>query len=391
MVRNVNFRLLGLVGLLCPGAFGAWTCGDVKTFYKNSSCCGQPAHVVDMGSFCGGGSTLDEIYERGHLICGVKDSQPGMGYWDAEEMGYTGLDISYCKAIDAALNLPEPIEWVIASASDRFEKLKNKEIDVLIRTTTWTTERDAELGADFAGMNFYDGQSILVRSDAFAAGDHSVAQLDGATICVQGGTTSEGNVEDYFAANGLTFTKVVVDSDAEADEKFLSGECDAVTSDKSAMVAKKWMFEELGKIPTGVTLWICNELLSKEPLGAATRDNDADWNEVVAWVWYGMITAEEMSITSKNYAEVVGTACEAGGDAGKCRLLTKNLGLGTADHPLPDTWMQHVLAVVGNYGEAYSKAFCDGNIPMGDCHIERTGLNALVSEGGIQFSPPLRR
>jgi len=396
MLRILNFRLLGLVGLLCPGALGATECGDVKAFYKEKACCGVPNKAVDTGSLCGGGSTIDKIHQRGYLVCGVKDSQFGMGFWDEANQEYKGLDIEYCKAVAAAMGV-QP-EYVTASASDRFEKLAAKDIDVLIRTTTYTKGRDVELKADFAGINFFDGQSILVNDASFPAGGKSALQLNGAKVCVQEGTTSAANVVDYFAANGLTLVRVLVQSAAEQDDKFLANECDAITSDKSALVATKKKFDEMNS--GGVVTWITTELLSKEPLAAATRDNDADFNSVVKWVWYGMVTAEEMGITKSNYETVAMEACEGGQNENpqKCSFLTENLGLGTNEHPLDPTWMQHVLKEVGNYGEAYSKAFCDGTYDgtsgsdsMTDCLIERTGGNALVSENGLQFAPPMRR
>ena len=167
------------------------------------------------------------------------------------------------------------------------------------------------------------------------------------------------------------------------------------------MVAKKWALDTDGSIEGGT--WIASELMSKEPLGAATRDMDSDFKDVVAWVWYGMVTAEEMGVTSDNYAEMASTACaenDAGSAAnpGMCRLLTSDLGLGTATNPLSGTWMQAVLAAVGNYGEAYDDAFCDGSYDgvsgsdaMTGCLISRAGTaNALVSEGGLQYAPPMR-
>lgn len=400
MLPISSFRLLGLLGLLCPGALGDTTCNDVKTFYRDEMCCGYPNKVVDTGALCEP-STIDEIYTRGYLLCGVKETQYGMGYLDnSNPPQRSGLDVEYCKGVAAALNVS--VNYIAASAGNRFTLLADKDIDVLIRTTTWTTERDVELHVDFAGINFFDGQSILVRADAFPSGvnDTSALHLNGAKVCVQSGTTSEGNVVDYFAANGLSLTLESVASSAEAEQKFLDNDassCNALTGDKSAMVAT--MFD-INNGNSSVQTWITTELLSKEPLAAATRDNDADFNEVVTWVWYGMVTAEEMGITSSNYETIAAESCADGANKNpaQCRFLTENLGLGTTAHPLDGQWMQHVLKAVGNYGEAYSRSFCDGsyNVTVGsasmnNCLIDRMGFNALVSDGGLQFAPPMRR
>jgi len=345
-------------------------------------------------------STLDTIIDRGSMKCGVKESQYGMGYLDAGTGVRSGLDISYCRGVAAALGLnPDTdIEYIPASGSDRFDKLASGTIDVLIRTTTWTTSRDADLNADFAGMNFFDGQGILVREDAFPAGvaGNSASGLDGANICVGIGTTTEGNMVDWFSSRNIAFTSVPVADAAEATAKFIDGSCDAFTGDMSAMVAKKWQLDGDDSM-NGVAIWIASELMSKEPLGAATRDMDSDFKDVVAWVWYGMVTAEEMGVTAANAAASATAACD-GSDPGMCRLLTENLGLGTATNPLAGDWMQAGLATAGNYGEAYDDAFCDGTYDgvsgadaMTGCLISRSGtLNALVSEGGIQYAPAMR-
>ena len=351
-------------------------------------------------------STLDTIIDRGSMKCGVKESQYGMGYLDAGTGVRSGLDISYCRAVAAALGLnPDTdVEYIPASGSDRFDKLASGTIDVLIRTTTWTTSRDADLNADFAGMNFFDGQGILVREDAFSAeaAGNSAEGLNGANICVGIGTTTEGNMVDWFSSRDISFTSVPVADAAEATAKFIDGSCDAFTGDMSAMVAKKWQLDGDGSM-NGVSIWIAQELMSKEPLGAATRDMDSDFKDVVAWVWYGMVTAEEMGVTAANAADMAASACsltEGGAisDPGMCRLLTENLGLGTATNPLAGDWMQAVLGAAGNYGEAYDDAFCDGTYDgvsgsdaMTGCLISRSGtLNALVSEGGIQYAPAMR-
>jgi len=344
-------------------------------------------------------STLDTIHERGSMKCGVKDSQWGMGFADADGVR-SGLDIEYCKAVAAAIGLDaeQDVEYILASAGDRFEKLASGEIDVLIRTTTWTTSRDADLNADFAGMNFFDGQGILIRGSAFPQADtQSALNLASAKVCVGTGTTTEGNLADYNTVNSIGMDIVPVADAAEATTKLVDGSCDAFTGDMSAMVAKKYTLELTNADGTtgcdGCDLWIAPELLSKEPLGAAVRDMDSDWKDVVTWVWYGMVTAEEMGLHSGNYAAADMT------NPSVDRLLNNNLGLGTDTNPLPATWMQNVLSAVGNYGEAWDDSFCDGQWDAGvggsdtmtGCVLSRVGTaNALVSEGGLQFAPPMR-
>ena len=245
--------------------------------------------------------------------------------------------------------------------------------------------------------------ALLIREDAFPAANasNSAAGLDGANICVGVGTTTEGNMQDWFSSREITFTSIGTADAAEATDKLIAGECDAFTGDMSAMVAKKWALDNDGSIAGGT--WIASELLSKEPLGAATRDGDSDFKDVVAWVWYGMVTAEEMGVTAANAADMATSSCallenDAVTNPGMCRLLTSSLGLGTTDNPVAGTWMQAVLAASGNYGEAYDDAFCDGSYDgtsgsaaMTGCLISRVGTaNALVSEGGLQFAPPMR-
>ena len=392
-----TMMLLMMTAALAGCAGSDVTQDDVDTSYDE----GYAMGVADTTPV----STLDTIVERGSMKCGVKESQYGMGYLDATTGVRSGLDIAYCRAVAAAIGLnPDTgVEYIPASGSDRFDKLSSGTIDVLIRTTTWTTSRDADLNADFAGMNFFDGQGILVREDAFPAANasNSASGLDGANICVGVGTTTEGNMQDWFSSRGIEFTSVGTADAAEATDKLISGECDAFTGDMSAMVAKKWALDNDDSIAAGT--WIASELLSKEPLGAATRDGDSDFKDVVAWVWYGMITAEEMGVTAANAADMAASSCAlntdgATTDPGMCRLLTSDLGLGTTDNPVAGTWMQAVLAASGNYGEAYDDAFCDGSYDgvsgsdaMTGCLISRAGTaNALVSEGGLQFAPPMR-
>ena len=347
-------------------------------------------------------STLDTIIERGSLKCGVKESQYGMGYVDSDGIR-SGLDISYCQAIAAAigLNPMDDIEYIPAAAYNRFELLSDGSIDVLIRTTTWTTSRDASLDVDFAAVNFYDGQGLLIRGDQIPDdGDYSPNDLDEISICVGTGTTTEGNLIDWANDNNLTINAVYVDSSSDAIHNLEWGYCNAISGDLSALISTKHILESddtCGPVADPDDndcdgLWIAPEILSKEPLAAATRDYDSEWNEVVSWVWYGMITAEELGINSTNYVNADTS------DSDIQRLLDYDAGLGTQDNPLPANWMQSVLSAVGNYGEIYDNAFCDGTYDgysgsnsMTGCLMPRSGtLNALASEGGLQYAPPMK-
>ena len=328
-------------------------------------------------------STLDTVIAAGTMKCGVKTSQFAMGYLD-ENGVRSGLDIEYCRALAAAIGLdPDTdIEYVLATGSNRFALLASGDIDVLIRTTTWTTSRDADLNADFAGINFFDGQGMLVNLDAHPSAT-SIMELDGATVCVGIGTTTEGNLADYFTVNSLSYTAVNSADADTAKASFINEECTAWTGDMSAMVAQKYGLEQGDG--QSFDMAIMSELMSKEPLAAATRDNDDDWNDVVAWVWYGMLTAEELGIDSSNYA-----AADLS-DPSLNRLLNSTLGLGTEANPLSPTWMQSVLATSGNYYEAYDRSFCDGTGTMSNCLIDRAGTyNAPHWEGGLQYAPPMR-
>ena len=331
-------------------------------------------------------STLDAVIAAGEMKCGVKTSQFGMGYL-ADDGSRSGLDIEYCRAVAAAIGLDPDTEitYVLATGSNRFELLASGDIDVLIRTTTWTTSRDAELNADFAGINFYDGQGMLVNMDSHP-GAASVKDLGGASVCVGIGTTTEGNLADYFQVNSLEYTAVNSADAAAAKASFTDQSCTAWTGDMSAMVAQKWGLEQSndGAGP-GFTMAIMPETMSKEPLAAATRDNDDDWNDVITWVWYGMLTAEELGVDSTNYAS------QDLSDPAYNRLLNSTLGLGTETNPLNNTWMQHVLATTGNYAEAYDRSFCDGTGAFENCLIERAGTyNAPYWQGGLQYAPPMR-
>ena len=194
--------------------------------------------------------------------------------------------------------------------------------------------------------------------------------------------------------NGISFTSISVDDHFEAMEMLKDGSCDAWTGDMSAMIAVKWEMENDSDWTSSndySELWIATELMAKEPLASATRDYDTEWNEIVSWVWYGMLTAEELGIDSTNYEEA---AAECGGgeeDILVCRLLTVNFGLGTDENQLSMTWMQEVLATTGNYYEAYDRAFCDGDGTMTNCLMDRAGTaNAPYWEGGLQYAPPMR-
>ncbi len=324
-------------------------------------------------------NTLDTIIERGEIICGIKADTPGFGVLNADGTA-TGNDVEYCKALAAAVfGDTDKVSFKEATSANRFELLGAGEIDVLIRTTTWTASRDAGLKVAFAPTTFYDGAGIMVKSDS---GKKSVSELAGATICILDGTSTQGAVSDYFAEAGITYQELTFQDNPPLRSAFISGQCDAWSSDKSQLGGHQFT---LGT-DDNIDAVVLPETLSKEPLGPSVRDYDSEWEDVVRWVVNGMIIAEEQGVTSANVDRMAANPP----NNTVARLLGVGFGsgspsdLGIGGGKIPGTFMQSVIKQVGNYGEAY------------DTTLERVGLtragslNASYLEGGLIYSPPMR-
>lgn len=323
--------------------------------------------------------TLGDVQDRGKLVCGVNDGVPGFGFLEPDGSS-SGFDVDFCRALAAAvLGDAEAVDFVILTAAARFEALSAGEIDVLIRNTTWTQSRDADLNATFATITFYDGQGMMVRADG---GFNSIDDMDGTTICVLQGTTTELNLADRFAAGGLAFTPLTFEDNEPLQEAFIAERCDGWTSDKSQLASRRFLFPEEAGGPEALVIF--PEVFSKEPLGPVTRDDDSQWSDVVNWVAIGMITADEKGITSQNIddfiadppdaetARLLGVPVEEGAE-----IFDPKLGIDL-------DFMQDVIRLVGNYGEVYEKNIT----PLG---IPRDGsLNASWLDGGLIYAPPTR-
>ena len=328
----------------------------------------------------GGGGLLAEVQDRGTLNCGVNNSVPGFGF--ETDAGFEGFDIDYCKALAAAvLGDPEAVEYVALTPEQRFTALQAGEIDVLIRNTTWTSTRDGAEGAAFTTTTFYDGQAMMVPSDA---GITSIDQLQDATICLTAGTTTEQNLADRMA--DIPHTPQTFEENAQVQDAFLAGQCDAWTSDASQLagIRSNWPDAEGG--PEALT--ILDEIFSKEPLGPAVPDGDSEWYDVVNWVVLATIEAEELGVSSENIDEMLQSE-----DQAVRRLLGQpaegDEGTAVVDHGFgvdPDVTVE-VIRAVGNYGEIYERNV-GANTPL---QLEREGTaNALWTEGGLHYSPPFR-
>jgi general L-amino acid transport system substrate-binding protein len=318
------------------------------------------------------GSTLQIVQERGILQCGGNANVPGFGYLDADSGDFTGFDIDTCRAIAAAvLGDANAIEVRPTTAQERFPVLQSGEVDVLSRNTTWTISRDTSLGFNFAPTTFYDGQGMMVMK---ASGVSQLADLEGGTVCVQQGTTTEKNLADVFRALDVAYEPLVLESAPELLDAFAQGRCDAYTTDKSALVSQQSL------LPDPAAATILEETMSKEPLGPLVRHGDDQWFDIVKWVVFGLMDAEELGITSANVEEMAATSEDpvirnllgAEGDLGQ--------GLG-----LDNDFMVEVIKQVGNYGEMY-----DRNLgPDTPFNLPR-GLNAQYTDGGLIYSPPFR-
>lgn len=317
------------------------------------------------------GNTLKTVMDRGMLVCGGNQAVPGFGFLN-EDGSFSGFDIDFCHALAAALfGDPSKVEIRPTTAQERFTALQTGEIDVLIRNTTRTLTRDTELGLNFTATTFYDGQGMMVRGDS---GITSLDQLGGATVCVQAGTTTELNLADSFSSRGLEYTPLVFDTADEVAGAYEEGRCDAFTTDISGLVARRTIMAD----PSAHI--ILEEVMSKEPLGPSVRHGDDQWYDIVQWVVFATMQAEEFGITSANIDEIRSSTEDPG-----IRFLLGLEGDMGLKLGLSNDWAYNVIKLVGNYGEIY-----DRNLgPETPTYIPR-GINSLWTDGGLIYAPPIR-
>lgn len=308
--------------------------------------------------------TIDDVRAAGHLKCGISEGLRGFSERDGT-LNWRGFDVDFCKAVAAAvLGDPTKVRYVPLSAEDRFRALAEQKIDLLSRNTTWTMSRDLALGLDFAGISYFDGQGFMVPA---LFGVSSPLQLEGARVCLIGGTTSESNAARYFAAAGLNVEFVRFEERAAARRAYQGGECDAYTSDRSALAAERSL------LSTPSDHVVLSDIVSKEPLGPVTRDDDPRWSELVRWVLYGLINAEEEGL---NAAAVKGARTNKAVAMGAPAVAA--LGLRA-------NWLATTIAAVGNYGEIFER-----NLGPDTSLGLRRGYNALWTEGGLLYAPPMQ-
>ena len=313
-------------------------------------------------------STLDAVRKKGFVQCGVNTGLAGFSQPDSKGV-WRGIDVDLCRAVAAAVfGDAAKVRFTPLTAQQRFTAVQSGEVDILSRNTTWTLSRDTSVGLNFVGVNYYDGQGFMVPKKLNVK---SAKQLNGATICVQPGTTNELNLADYFRANKMSFKPVVIEKLDEVLNAYFNGRCDAYTTDQSGLVALR-----ASRAPKPDEHVILPELISKEPLGPAVRHGDDRWFDIVKWSLFAMIEAEELGLSSKNIDQQAKSAnpaiqrfVGASGDLGK--MLS-----------LDNRWAYYIVKQVGNYAESF-----DANLkPLG---FER-GLNRLWNQGGLMYAPPIR-
>jgi general L-amino acid transport system substrate-binding protein len=315
-----------------------------------------------------GSATLDAAKARGQLLCGVTGQTPGFSLPDSQGV-MRGLDADTCRAVTAAaLGDAAKVKFIVTTAQNRFTALQSGEVDLLSRSTTWTLGREGNLGLEFAWVNYYDGTGFLVKK---SAGVKSAKEMDGATICVQPGTSTELAINDYYRLNKMKFTPILIQDLSEIQGAFLSGRCDAYSTDASALATFRF-----SQGPKADDLVLLPDIISKEPLGVMVRKGDDKWFDIARWTLIAMITAEEKGITSANVDSYMTSA-----DPDIRRLLGLEGDMGKA-LGLDNKWAYNVIKNVGNLGEMW-----DRNItPMG---VPR-GINNIWSKGGLQYAPPIR-
>jgi general L-amino acid transport system substrate-binding protein len=324
-----------------------------------------------LGASAANATTLDDVKARGFLKCGVSTSLAGFSATNAQGR-WVGFDVDYCRALAVAIfNDPEKVRFTPTTNKERFTALQSREIDILARNTSWTYTRDVNLGFDFIGVNYYDGQGFMVPKSLNVK---SVKDLDGARICVQTGTSTELNLADYFRSHGMKYEAVVVTTADEARQNYQAEACDAFTTDASGLAAVR---AGLAKPADHIIL---PEIISKEPLGPAVRQGDNQWEDIARWTLDAMINAEELGVSSKNVDQM-----KASSKNPEIRRL-----LGVEDKlgeqmKLGNDWAYNIIKKVGNYGEVFDRNL-GKTTPLG---LNR-GLNNLWSHGGILYAPPVR-
>ncbi|WP_370739646.1 amino acid ABC transporter substrate-binding protein [Pelagimonas phthalicica] len=329
------------------------------------------AAAATLAAGAAAAGTLDDVKAAGKLKCGVSQGLPGFSNPD-DSGAWTGLDVDMCRAVAAAvLGDAEAVEYVSLSAKDRFTALSSGEIDILSRNTTWTITRDTDLGISFAGVNYYDGQGMMVPA---GLGVSSAKELDGATICTNTGTTTELNITDYFKANGMSFELVALENSNEVVAAYGAGRCDVFTTDRSGLAAERL------KLADPDAHVVLPETISKEPLGPSTRAGDEQWLKIVRWTLNALIEAEEYGITAANVDEMMGSDNPS---------VQRILGAGDNDYGaalgLEKDWAAKAIKAVGNYGESYERNV-GVNTPL---KLDR-GVNSLWSDGGFLYAAPIR-
>ena len=314
--------------------------------------------------------TLKTVKDRGTLNCGANGTLAGFGLPDAQGK-WTGLDVDVCRAVAAAIfNDANKVKFVPLSAKDRFTALQSGEVDVLARNTTWTSSRDSSLGLNFTGVDYYDGQGFMVRKTLKV---NSALELNGASVCVQQGTTTELNLADFFRAHNMQLKSVTFATANEAIKAYDAGRCDSYTTDASGLYAERL------RLANPDDHNILPEIISKEPLGPAVRHGDDQWFDIVKWTLFAMLNAEELGITQANVDDMVkSTNPDIKRFVGTEGNYGEQLGL-TKD------WAVRIIKLVGNYGEAFDRNVGSGS-PL---KIDR-GLNKLWNKGGVQYAPPIR-
>ena len=327
--------------------------------------------LVAAGAVPGQAATLDDVKAAGTLKCGINTGLPGFAYTD-DAGNWTGFDVAYCRALAAGvLGDANAISFVNLTGKTRFPALASGEIDVLSRNTTWTYSRDVDLGFTFVGVNYYDGQGFIGRT---ALGIGSATELDGASVCIQTGTTTELNLADFFRVNGITYEPVPIETNAEARAAYEAERCDVYTTDASGLAATRTTFENPGEH------MVFPEIVSKEPLGPLVRQGDDQWADIARWTLNALITAEELGVTQANVAEMA-----MGTDHPEINRMLGSEGSLGAMLGLDADWAVRAIAAEGNYAEIFDRYIGkDSPLALG------RGLNALYTDGGILYSPPFR-